>query len=373
MNDNRIHWLDTAKWIAIVVVIIGHMSRRTDAVTWISCPDWVRSWLYLWHMPVFSYITGVVTTRQTRWSSLVTLGVTAVMIAAIQKISFIGSFNPSDINHTGFENGGIVWYLYAIIIWRAGAWGWWRLTDRSPWLRDRADKIHPRALWMASVILAITFVKFEWMKESSWGVWRTAMHTPFFFAGLLWPRAFDQPAKNPTKIAALCALALVAYASYWAERAGMRWIIGIDCRGDYGHGIVSYALATSLSASICVLVPKQSIKLFGWNLTAAGRLTMYTFLIDPVARRVLVLFASTALFKQADMAVMSLVGRGSVGFGLTDLITSVSPMWCPLVVLVLYAITLAIITTRPAVVRRLQWLYPLNGRPHWWLFKTPPK
>lgn len=73
----RLHDLDRAKGVAILLVVVGHLvARRTPAgVTWY---DPLRIAIYLFHMPFFMYLSGYVTflsgaarTPLTEWTRLV--------------------------------------------------------------------------------------------------------------------------------------------------------------------------------------------------------------------------------------------------------------------------------------------------------------
>ena len=45
----RLDWVDIAKGIAIVLMILGHS----------SLPNMIQNWIYSFHMPFFFFISGV--------------------------------------------------------------------------------------------------------------------------------------------------------------------------------------------------------------------------------------------------------------------------------------------------------------------------
>ena len=50
MSDKRLHYIDVAKGFAMILVITGHC---------VSAPEWLRMWLYTFHMPLFFLLTGL--------------------------------------------------------------------------------------------------------------------------------------------------------------------------------------------------------------------------------------------------------------------------------------------------------------------------
>ena len=47
--NNRIIWVDIAKGIGVFLVVIGHMP---------SFPEWLRAWIFSFHMPLFFLLSG---------------------------------------------------------------------------------------------------------------------------------------------------------------------------------------------------------------------------------------------------------------------------------------------------------------------------
>lgn len=45
---NRIEWIDTAKGLGLIFVILGHLHT-----------PYISSWVYLFHMPLFFFLSGV--------------------------------------------------------------------------------------------------------------------------------------------------------------------------------------------------------------------------------------------------------------------------------------------------------------------------
>ena len=51
MASKRIEFVDVAKGIATILVIIGHLSYT---------PDMIKIWLYTFHIPLFFFLSGFV-------------------------------------------------------------------------------------------------------------------------------------------------------------------------------------------------------------------------------------------------------------------------------------------------------------------------
>lgn len=45
----RINWIDALKGFGILLVIVGHS----------GCPAWLLHWLYIFHMPLFFMLSGL--------------------------------------------------------------------------------------------------------------------------------------------------------------------------------------------------------------------------------------------------------------------------------------------------------------------------
>lgn len=48
-NSKRVEWIDTAKGIGLILVILGHLKI-----------DYLSAWIYTFHMPLFFFLSGVV-------------------------------------------------------------------------------------------------------------------------------------------------------------------------------------------------------------------------------------------------------------------------------------------------------------------------
>lgn len=50
MRNERIEWIDIAKGIGIILMVLGHL----------GIPHWLHNWIYSFHMPLFLFLSGLV-------------------------------------------------------------------------------------------------------------------------------------------------------------------------------------------------------------------------------------------------------------------------------------------------------------------------
>lgn len=123
----RIAWIDMAKAIAILLMIVGHEINSGG----------VRSFIFSFHMPLFFILSGYTTHRVTAWHELkrvifklfkriwllaalmiVLLGVENYFlhpanIMMIFKLTLAGIFWGSNGGPLGLSNVGVMWFLFA--------------------------------------------------------------------------------------------------------------------------------------------------------------------------------------------------------------------------------------------------------------------
>ncbi len=131
----RLHWIDTAKAVAILLVVFGHASRsieRTDGLVW---PDWLRfadTLIYSFHIPLFLILAGFTASlhrgrpvaeqaRALFWGLFVPYAVWTVIWVGL-KMSFPGSVNTplglSDLLTALWRPVEHMWFLQHLLIAR---------------------------------------------------------------------------------------------------------------------------------------------------------------------------------------------------------------------------------------------------------------
>jgi len=74
-RESRINWIDTAKGLGIVLVVVGHVLRGLVAahvMEWTPAARFLDAWIYSFHMPLFFFLSGLflfqsVTKSSLRW------------------------------------------------------------------------------------------------------------------------------------------------------------------------------------------------------------------------------------------------------------------------------------------------------------------
>lgn len=67
----RVSWVDTAKGVGIVLVVVGHTMRGlidANLMTWTASAQFIDDWIYAYHMPLFFFISGFFLVRAVRAS-----------------------------------------------------------------------------------------------------------------------------------------------------------------------------------------------------------------------------------------------------------------------------------------------------------------
>lgn len=134
----RIAWIDIAKGIAILLVVIGHCIPDAASSTGISVPAyrWLHHVIYSFHMPLFFFLAGYMIVRQnilhsgkgavdivkSRWKRLMVPYLFVGLLYAPFKLLLSRFANkPYDIENIwkmviGVNPDGELWFLYALFV-----------------------------------------------------------------------------------------------------------------------------------------------------------------------------------------------------------------------------------------------------------------
>jgi len=72
-RESRLNWVDAAKGLGIVLVVVGHVVRglvSADLMNWTPAARFVDAWIYSFHMPLFFFLTGLFLCRSAGKNSL---------------------------------------------------------------------------------------------------------------------------------------------------------------------------------------------------------------------------------------------------------------------------------------------------------------
>jgi len=70
-QTSHLSWVDTAKGLGIVLVVVGHTLRGlidANLMTWTASTHFIDDWIYAFHMPLFFFISGLFLVRSVRAS-----------------------------------------------------------------------------------------------------------------------------------------------------------------------------------------------------------------------------------------------------------------------------------------------------------------
>lgn len=131
-QNNRISWIDTARGMGIILVVIGHVGRGLTGAGMASGAawEWLDYSLYTFHMPLFFFLAGL-NFPQTMWKGrerflrgkLRMLAYPYFLWSIIQGCVLIamssatnGKVGLSDLLHIGWKPMGQFWFLYVLMV-----------------------------------------------------------------------------------------------------------------------------------------------------------------------------------------------------------------------------------------------------------------
>ncbi|MQA96513.1 MAG: acyltransferase family protein [Streptosporangiales bacterium] len=258
-------YFDNAKFLAIILVVIGHaLSRRYD----LPLSKGLYAFVYAFHMPVFILITGYFAQRFTQADGKVRKLISGVIAPYLIFEALLSATNwlvtDEDFGFTPLEPYWINWFMAALIVWRLSTPVWQQL--RWPLL----------FAILLSLGVGLVDLPIEKTMHRAFGM------MPFFVAGLLlreehlrWLR------QRWVKIAAAAVMVCaVVGAIIVVPHVSMEWVFWRKSYDGMGQtallGLVGragmMAVAFALVAAFLALVPTRET----W-FTRLGPLTMYAY------------------------------------------------------------------------------------------------
>ncbi len=170
MEKHRLYLFDTAKFILIFLVIFGHMMEGNRALSYNSE---LYGCIYLFHMPLFIFISGFFSKRYAEkrsfWISELRLVETLVIFHACSMLFKVFVYGkPLIINDIVIPGMGS-WYLLSLICWRAIL----QFTPKG-WLDSK---------WMILACIAISLLGGFIPIGGAFSIQRTFSFLPFFMMG----------------------------------------------------------------------------------------------------------------------------------------------------------------------------------------------
>lgn len=264
---------DNAKGILVVLVVVGH-AIQPAAAAGVPLADVLYRTIYLFHMPAFVLVTGILTAEltQRRAARLVTgLVVPYLLFQVFQTIEVSllrGSVAPLHVLVPRWT----LWYLVAVVLWRLSAPLWLALR---PWLA-----------MAAAFVLAL-------LAGLGGGVGHTLAlddalgYLPFFVVGLVarsWRTGLVHRRDVRVGAALVLAGALVCVVATRGafSRSAFQLGFATDALGaSAARGTLLRAAlilaALVATASVLLLVPRRETR---WG--AVGRASLFVYLLHPL-------------------------------------------------------------------------------------------
>ena len=133
-RGSRLNWVDVAKGLGIVLVVVGHVIRglvSADLMNWTATARFVDAWIYSFHMPLFFFLSGLFLCRSARRDSLLDFVSDKARVIAYPYIvwstitvvlkSALGSIpnkprELSDLLLLAYEPIEQYWFLYVLFV-----------------------------------------------------------------------------------------------------------------------------------------------------------------------------------------------------------------------------------------------------------------
>ena len=119
-RDNRI---DALKGVLITLVVLGH------CLLWGGQKSSVANWIYLFHMPFFVFLSGYLSHANSKsyWKGVLAVAESYIVYQLIKGVLY--GYSPLAMITTPAP---MMWYLFALIVWRCLYYIWSALTKNAP-------------------------------------------------------------------------------------------------------------------------------------------------------------------------------------------------------------------------------------------------
>lgn len=259
LRDGRI---DAAKFVLVVMVVIGHLVERGQ----VDAGQLVYRWIYLFHMPAFIFLSGLV-------SSEVVDGRRGARLAALVVLPYLF--------HQGVAQGLDAWLSGHAFGYAPGTpyWALWYLMSLCFWrlaLPVAMGTGLPLLLAVAASLAAGLVPDFGYPWSSS----RTLVFFPFFVLGHLYARQGGIRLPRRSLLLGSAGLAAVAVIAIVCRKVPLAWLYGAEpyavfaASAPAGMSLRALQLAVGVigAFSLFALVPAAA------PLVKLGRHTMAIFI-----------------------------------------------------------------------------------------------
>lgn len=275
--------IDNAKWIVMFLVIMGHNDWGNEC--W-KTPDLIRMLIYSFHMPACMMITGYIAFYEFSKHSdnlnyfknvIFPYIFTVVLVSGLS--FFVAGLVKSNYQPL-YQGDTFMWYLYAMILFGLGL------------MLFRYLKLAVKPF--AWIILAFLFSMSiqVYSNLTILGLNRIVAHLPFYVLGF-------QIAKNgfkPKYFWWTFPIFTILLIVVWFTKPFGHPMGSVNAVAPFIYNIWHYALSTALAISFLCMIPDKTLKLFGHNITDAGKHTWPVFLYHRLFYVVLAFFVATLDF-----------------------------------------------------------------------------
>ncbi|CAM3682941.1 acyltransferase family protein [Nocardiopsis rhodophaea] len=266
--------LDNAKFLLILLVVIGHVIEPTTDTREANT---VYFWIYLFHMPAFALISGYLSRSFDGSARRIDRLLTTV---AAPYLIFWGIYAVQSLTaERGLPDGPLeplwlTWFLAALFVWRLTVPLWKRLR------------------WPFTVAIAISLFGGLAVTGDALGISRIISLLPFFVGGLLLEkRHFDLLTTTWVRVSSAALMVATFILCYvYLEQVSREWVYWRESLADRDVDILPVGLpgrvlflvlAFALTAALLSLTPRRTTRF-----TGLGALTMYVFLLHGLVIRI---------------------------------------------------------------------------------------
>ncbi|WP_433328875.1 acyltransferase family protein [Spirillospora sp. CA-294931] len=274
-RKERDPFFDNAKYLAILLVVIGHSLAYLREV---PVARGLYLFIYMFHMPLFIVITGYFSRNWTfsggKARKLITnVGVPYVVFEIAYSV-YDWLVGRNELEISLLKPYFLTWFLCALFMWRLSTPVWQQIR------------------WPFAVAMVFSLLSYMSDLGGTFNIHRVIGLLPFYVLGLmLRPEHFELLKRPSARVAGFGVLTAGLGAAYLAmDRMNKDWVYWKDPHEELGVGNVAgtvmrvamFACAVTLVAAFLAIVPRKKT----W-FTKLGATTLYAFLLHGFVTRLL--------------------------------------------------------------------------------------
>lgn len=176
--NKRDYFFDTLKGFLIIAVIIGN-TLELASPTNVNVHYFIL-FLYMFHMPVFTFVSGYFSKRSKRTTIQKVKHIfTIYVLAQILYVAYYNYILHGELDFTFLATQWTFWYLLSLTAWYI-----------------ISDYIKNEKLWLIGSIIFSLIIGFDTSVGSNGSFSRTFFFLPFFIAGMMFKREYIETIKK---------------------------------------------------------------------------------------------------------------------------------------------------------------------------------